>query len=145
MLRSPTLAPIVLGLTLLACGGGGGGSTPTEPPPAFPDITGSWVGTWGDASVTADLDQDNAVVTGILTITDADGEIVYILGGDIEFATDPSRWQLDFEAAELCRTVTGVLDKTSGVQLWAGDATRDERDCPGGGEAITRELRLEQP
>jgi hypothetical protein len=43
---SSCLTLALVGSILFSCGGGGGNSPTAPPPPAYPNVAGSWVGTW---------------------------------------------------------------------------------------------------
>lgn len=96
------------GLLATACSDGNGSG------PSVPDVSGLWTGTWRNTSVSLDLDQAGAGLSGTLTDRFEDFSIV----GEVS-AEGVATWVSEVNTAE-CANYFTVLD---GMQLRAaGDS-----------------------
>lgn len=97
------------GLLAVACSDGNGGSGPS-----VPDVSGLWTGTWRGASISLDLDQAGAELSGTLT----NGNESLSVAGEVS-AEAVATWGSELNTAE-CAFYSTAL---GGMQLRAaGDS-----------------------
>lgn len=59
----------IAAIAAVAGGGGGGDDSPPPPSPSVPNLTGAWIGTWNNGSISLNLTQNNTSVNGTITFT----------------------------------------------------------------------------